>query len=150
MYKLKTLLHTYLCVMSCVVLATALFITIFLPREALGVELLWQMMLVSFLCSVGSLMYPARSVSGKKMAFLIILHYLQVNAVVLGFGFYFHWFSVQYLPQVAGMLVLINVIFLIVSIVEWMRGKDAAERMNRRLAEYQNPKDELFYREKDY
>lgn len=39
MYKLKTLLHTYLCVMSCVVLATALFITIFLPHEVLGVDL---------------------------------------------------------------------------------------------------------------
>lgn len=138
MNKLKTLLHTYLCVMSCVVLATALFITVFMPQTELGVELLWQMMLVSFLCSVGSLMYPGRAISGKKTAVLILLHYLQVNAVVLGFGFYFQWFSVQHLPQVAGMLILINVIFLIISLVEWKRGKETAERMNRRLAEYQD------------
>lgn len=138
MNKLKTLLHTYLCVMSSVVLATALFITIFMPQTELGVELLWQMMLVSFLCSVGSLMYPEGAVSGKKMAVMTILHYIQVNAAVLGFGFYFQWFSIQYLPQVAGMLILINVIFLIVSTVEWKRGKEAAEQMNRQLAEYQN------------
>lgn len=136
-FKIKTLLHTYVCVMSCVVLATAVFITIFKPGVELGVELLWQMMLVSFLCSVGSLSYPEKSISRKKMALLIFLHYAEVNVIVLGLGFYFGWFSAQDLPQVMGMLVLINVVFLLVSMVEWKRGEKIAQQMNQRLAEYQ-------------
>lgn len=135
--KLKNLLHTYVCVMSSVVLATALFITIFMPQSELGVELLWQMMLVSFLCSAGVLMYPEKAISRKRLAALVALHYVEVNAAVLGFGFYFKWFSIKYLPHVISMLVLINVIFLIVSMVEWKRSKKIAGQMNRRLAEYQ-------------
>ncbi len=135
--KLKSLLHTYVCVMSGVILATAVFITVFMPGMELGVELLWQMMLVSFLCSIGTLMYPEKAVSRKWMVALVGLHYVEVNVVVLGFGFYFEWFSIQYLPHVLGMLVLINVIFLIVSTIEWRRGKKIARQMNQRLAEYQ-------------
>lgn len=137
MNKVKNLLHTYMCVMSCVVLATALFITIFIPDVELGVELLWQMMLVSFLCSVGILMYPEASTSRRKTMVLVVLHYIQVHVVVLGLGFYFQWFSVEFLPQVLGMVLLINVIFLLVTIVEWRRSREIARQMNRRLAEYQ-------------
>ena len=71
------------------------------------------------------------------MVLLVALHYVEVNVAVLGFGFYFGWFSIQYLPHVIGMLVLINVLFLVVSTVEWKRGKKIALQMNRRLAEYQ-------------
>lgn len=135
--KIKSLLHTYVCVLSCVVLATAVFISIFNPQAKLGADLLWQMMLVSFLCSIGVLMYPEKAISRKKMLALIALHYVEVNASVLGLGFYFEWFSIMYLPHVLGMLILINVIFLAVSIVEWKRGKEIARQMNRHLAEYQ-------------
>lgn len=138
MNRIKSFLHCYVCVMSSVVLATAVFITVFMPETELGVELLWQMVLVSFLCSIGSLFYPEESVSKKKMVLLILLHYVEVNGVVLGFGFLFHWFSMEYFPHVIGMLILINVIFLIVSAVEWKRGKEIARQINRRLAEYQN------------
>lgn len=137
MNKLKTLLHTYTCVMSFVVFATAVFITVFLPGEELGVDLLWQMMLVSFLCSIGALIYPEKIISGKRMAALTILHWVEVNVVVLGLGFYFNWFSIGFLPHVIGMIILINVIFFIVSMMEWRRGREIARQMNRRLAEYQ-------------
>lgn len=137
MNKMKTLLHTYVCVMSSVVLATAVFITVFMPEEELGVKLLWQMMLVSFLCSLGTMLYPEKAVSRKKLILLTVLHYVEVNMVVLGLGFYFNWFSVKVLPHVIGMLVLINVIFLIVTIVEHKRAEKIARQMNQRLAEYQ-------------
>lgn len=137
MNKLKNLLHTYVCVMSCVVLATAIFITVFMPDTELHVKLLWEMMLVSFLCSVGILIYPEKAVSRKKLMLITFLHYAEVNVVVLGLGFYFEWFSVKYLPHVIGMLILINVIFLLVSIEERKRAEKIARQLNRRLAEYQ-------------
>lgn len=137
MNRIKSFLHCYVCVMSCVTLATAVFITVFMPEVELGVELLWQMMLVSFLCSIFSLLYPGKTISKKKMALLIALHYVEVHGVVLGFGFLFSWFSIEYLPHVIGMLILINGIFLLISAVEWSREKEIARQMNRRLAEYQ-------------
>jgi len=108
-----------------------------MPEVELDVSLLWQIMFVSFLCSLGTLMYPEKRIDGRKRRLLVFLHYVEVNAVVLGFGIYFHWFSIQYLPHVIGMLVIINIVFLCVSMVEWRRAKEMAELMNRRLAENQ-------------
>lgn len=137
MNRIKSFLHCYVCVMSCVTLAAAVFITVFMPEVELGVELLWQMMLVTFLCSIYSLLYPGKTISKRKMALLIALHYVEVHGVVLGFGFLFNWFSIEYLPHVIGMLIFINGIFLLISAVEWNREKEIARQMNRRLAEYQ-------------
>ncbi|MDO4302916.1 MAG: DUF3021 family protein [Bacillota bacterium] len=137
MNRIKVFLHTYVCVVTGVLFATAFFITFFTPKEELDVSLLWQILFVSLLCSIGGLIYPEKSISGKKKALLVLMHYVEVNAVVLGFGIFFDWFSVEYLPHVIGMLLLINIIFLSVSLVEWKRAAKEARLMNGRLAEYQ-------------
>jgi len=135
--KVKVFFHTYVCVVTGVLFATAFFITFFMPKEELEVSLLWQILFVSLLCSVGGLIHSEKSISRKKKALLVFLHYVEVNAVVLGFGMYFSWFSIEYLPHVIGMLLMINVIFLGVSVVEWKRAAKEAKLMNGRLAEYQ-------------
>lgn len=135
MSRIKIFFHTYVCVVAGVILATAVFITLFMPEVELDVNILWQIMFVSFLCSLGELMYSEKRIDERKRRLLVFLHYVEVNAVVLGFGMYFHWFSIQYLPHVIVMLLIINIIFLCVSMIEWRRAKEMAGLMNRRLAE---------------
>ncbi len=137
MGRIKSFFHTYVCVVTGVLFATAFFITTFMPKVELEVSLLWQILFVSFLCSIMVLIYPEKSISSQKRALLVFLHYVEVNAVVLGFGIYFNWFSIEYLPHVIGMLVVINVIFICVSAVEWKRSKEITRLMNERLAYYQ-------------
>ena len=42
MKKLKDLFFVFVCVTTCVVFVTAVYITIFWPQVSLGVEILWQ------------------------------------------------------------------------------------------------------------
>ncbi len=61
--RIKIFFHTYVCVVAGVVLATAVFITLFMPEVELDVNILWQIMFVSFLCSLGELMYSEKELT---------------------------------------------------------------------------------------
>lgn len=142
MKKIKDVLFTFVCVTTCVVFATALYVTVFWPRTQLGCQILWQILAVSFLCSLGTLVYPDREVSKKTARLLVFLHYLLVNAVVLGCGIAFEWFYMDKLPMVIGMFLLIAAVFWLVSAVMWKKAASTAALMNEQLRKYQSERQE--------
>ena len=140
--KLRDMLFVYMYVTTCVLFVTALYITIFWPDVVLGVEILWQILSVSFLCSVANFICP-QEVSGKIMLILYILRYVITNGIVLGCGIWFGWFYMNDLPMVLAMLFSIAVIFVLVSVAVWRREKQQAARMNERLQVYQQRKERI-------
>lgn len=141
--RLRDMLFVYMCVTTCVLFVTALYITIFWPQVTLGVEILWQILSVSFLCSVANSIYPQREVSKKTILFLYILRYVITNGIVLGCGIWFGWFYANDLPMVLAMLFSIAVIFVLVSVAAWRRGKQQAALMNERLQVYQQREEKV-------
>ncbi len=141
--RLRDMLFVYMCVTTCVLFVTALYITIFWPQVTLGVEILWQILSVSFLCSVANFIYPQREVSKKTLLFLYILRYVITNGIVLGCGIWFGWFYANDLPMVWAMLFSIAVIFVLVSVAAWRRGKQQAALMNERLQVYQQREEKV-------
>ena len=137
MKKLENLLFAFVCVTTCVVFGTAVSITIFRPKATLGVEILWQILSVSFLTSLGVCFYPKEEVSSKYTLVCRILHYIYVNAVVLGCGIWFGWFYADNLAMVLVMLIFIALVFILVSAIIWNRAKRMAILMNERLKGYQ-------------
>lgn len=137
--KIKTVLYTFAFVTTCVLFATAFFTTIFNGESGeVGTDTLWQILGVSALCSVGSLIYPEHEVGKKAVAVLKTVHYIYVNVVVLGCGIWFGWFQADSISMVVVMVLMIGVIFLGVSAVMWKSAKNTATLLNERLAEYQN------------
>lgn len=137
MKKLKDLFFIFVCVTTCVVFVAALYITIFWPQTSLGVEILWQILLISFLTSLGVYFYPEEEVSAKSTLFRYILHYIYSNIVVLGCGIWFGWFYADHFWMVLGMVIAIAFVFFLVSVVEWNKEKKMAALMNEQLKEYQ-------------
>lgn len=135
--KLKTLFFCFTCVTTFVVFVTAAYITIFWKQASLGVEILWQILFVSLLCSLSLLFYPARELGTKATMLAIVLHYIAVNIIVMGCGLWFEWFDPNSLPMVLGMLFVIALVFALVSVIMWNRDKKIAARMNERLQTYQ-------------
>ncbi|MDE6221866.1 MAG: DUF3021 domain-containing protein [Lachnospiraceae bacterium] len=131
------MIFVFVCVTTCVLFVTALYITIFWQQAVLGVEILWQILCVSFLCSTVTFFYPQREVGRKAMMMLYIGHYVLTNVIVLGCGIWFGWFYIDNLPMVLAMFLAIAVIFVVVSAVAWRRGKQQAALMNERLRMYQ-------------
>lgn len=137
MKKIKDLFFVFVCVTTCVVFVTAVYITIFWPQVSLGVEILWQILGVSFLSSFGICLYLEKERSAKSTLVRYILHYVYTNTVVLGCGVWFGWFYADNLAMVLGMVVVIALVFLLVSAVVWNRNKKMAALMNERLKGYQ-------------
>ncbi len=135
--RIKVVLTTFCYVTTCVVCGTAIFMDVFYEAPQNGPEILWQILLVSFLCSIGTLIYPDREMSGREMKIRIFIHYILVNIIVLGCGNGYRWFRVGDVGMVIGMLVVIAAIFAIVSGVMWHQEKKEAEQLNKKLQEYQ-------------
>lgn len=140
MKKLKDLLFIFVCVTTCVVFVTAVYITIFWTGASLEVDILWEILMISFLTSLGVYFYPEKEVSSKAIIIGGILHYIYSNIVVLGSGIWFGWFYADNFAMVLGMVLAIAAVFLLVSAVEWNRTKRMAVLMNERLKGYQQDK----------
>lgn len=139
MRRLRYLFHIYTMVMTGVVFATAIFITVINPMERVESVLLWQMAAVSGLCTLMSLIcYPWNREMGKMENIVrTTIHYVLINVAVLGSGAWFEWYDPARWGSVGAMMLSIAVIFGIVTFISWRKGKREAAEMNRRLEEYQ-------------
>lgn len=137
MKRLKSLLFVFVCVTTCVVFVTAAYITVFWPKASLEVDILWEVLIISFLTSLGVYFYPGEKASSKTVAACYVLHYIYVNIVVLGCGSWFEWFYIDDLAMVLGMVFAIAAVFFLVSAAEWNRTKRMAALMNECLKGYQ-------------
>ena len=142
LHKMKMIFYTFVCVTTCVVFGTAAYIELFLDNPVLDVDVLWQILLVSFLCSLCTAVYQDE-MSRKLQKILVFVHYLAINIIVLGCGVWFGWFRPENLSEVVGMLLVIALVFLIVSAVMWRVEKQMAAQMNERLREYQERHKEI-------
>jgi uncharacterized membrane protein len=102
---------------------------------------LWQIPAVSALCALTCLIYPWDRTLGKaEMGIRTLIHYILINGIVLGAGFWFHWYRIDRIQSIAAMLITIALIFALVSAVTWAQRAEEAKRMNERLREYQEKK----------
>lgn len=142
MRKIRYLFEIFSMVTACVVIAVAFFTTVLESVAAVEPVIFWQIPCVSFLCSLGCLIYPLDRVSGKReMAIRIVAHYILINGIVLTAGFCFEWYRVDHLGSVAVMLLTIALIFGIVSALSWRKAAMDAKRMNEKLREFQQKKE---------
>ncbi len=74
----------------------------------------------------------------KKTELLIriAIHYILINAIVLGFGSQFNWYHPTHLRSILSMLIAIAVIFAAVSVISWSLSAKDAKKMNERLEQY--------------
>lgn len=135
--RLETMLSLYVKITTGILFVTALYITVFYGWELeLKVDILWQILGLSFACALGSLVMPEereRELSGKSMLACILLYYVYVNLVVLFSGFRFGWFSFDSLKQVLGMVAAIAFVYIGVMLLSFWKEYREAERINRKL-----------------
>ena len=136
MERIKNVWNTFISVTTLVVFVSAVYISIFWKGAVLGVEILWQILGTSFICSLAMLLVNPQGASTRKKELLItILYYLYVNAVVLTAGFLFEWFYPGNLPMVLGMVVLIAVVFVCLRVLFYEHDNALEARMMERLEE---------------
>lgn len=138
--KIKEMLHTFAYIETGVLISCTLFITIFQRDSSLSVSLLWQLLITTFLCVCGNLIYPNRKISERLTKILVFLHFLYINVVVFGCAYFFDWFDVRNIKMSVFLFFSIMVIFLAIAWVIWNKNKREAELLNYQLKEYQSQK----------
>ena len=134
MESIKKVIQTYFYVLSGSIISTAIYITIFLPNVYFNVEVIWQVIVVSAITSLGTLIYKAkREISKKQMRIRHIIHYTYINVVVLGFALMWRWINANRLIQVIAMMLLIACVYFGVSAAMDSNEKRIAENFNQRL-----------------
>lgn len=140
--KIKSILNTFAYVTTGVLVGTAIYIKIFWGNPQLSVETLWQILAVSFLCSLGNIIYINKQIElddnslKKQLLIRIVAHYLYINSIVIGFGFVFDWFHWYRVDMMISISLMIFVIYVIIWFINFMRDKELANQLNEKLREY--------------
>lgn len=134
MHKFKVMMNMFFVITTCVLTAVALFTNILFPVQEVEPVIFWQILATCFLCALSTLVYQF-----EKMPFVltVFLHYLMINAIVLGFGHLFVWYDVTDWKSVIAMVVMIALIYALVVLCSWKGLVREAEKMNRKLQDLQ-------------
>lgn len=136
--RVMELLLTFCMVTTGSVFVCAVYINVFWSQETLvEATVLWQILALSFLCSLGNFFHPDREISRSRAVFNKGIHYLYINAVVLGGGYLFGWMDVGNVFMLAVMILGILLVFITVSAVVWSWHKRETAHLNQKLQEYQ-------------
>lgn len=119
------------------VFVCAVYISVFWRGVLLETNILWQILLLCFVCSLCNFIRPFRENSRKKVVFNIGIRYLYINLVVLGGGHIFQWLDIENILMLVVMMLEILIVFIVVSAVMWKLQKIDSKRLNEKLQEYQ-------------
>lgn len=137
--RIQNMLAMFFRITTGIVLVTAVYIGVFWGSGSeIEVNILWQILIVSALCTLGSLLIPCeaeKEVSKRSMFVRMILYFIYVNAVVLGCGLWFAWFFPSSPRMLVGMEVCIIAVFAAVTAVSYFSAYRMAEQMNQKLRE---------------
>jgi len=136
--NIKQMLYYFSIIAVVVMTVSAGYITVFQGvNSIIETKVLWQILLVSFLCAQSYwFFYSKKPELGKgEFRFRWILCFLYVNAVVLGLGYCFKWFLPSSLPMVIGMEIAIVVAFLVISGCVFLMDLKTTDAINKKLQE---------------
>lgn len=136
--RMVELLLTFCMITTGSVFVCAVYNKIFWPYDSsLDEDILWQLLALAFLCSMGNFLHPYKEISRRRVMAEKILHYLYINAVVLCCGYGFGWIDKDNVSMLLVMLLGILLVFAVVSFVVLRLHTKESENLNQKLREYQ-------------
>ncbi len=133
-YTLKNMVKIFSYIMAGMSICTATFISIFNYSANITVDILWQIIAIAAVCSMGNILYINHAVLTKRtMIIRFSLHYIYVNIVVIGGGFIFNWLTMDKFYEVVVMFFMIAVVYIIIMVVDFTQDKKTADSINQHL-----------------
>jgi uncharacterized membrane protein YfcA len=133
---IKNILITFVLVFAGITISSALFITLFYPGVEISIVLLWEILIMSAVSSLGNLFFWSKyEISKNQMRIRQIIHYIYINVIVLAGAFLWKWITPGFLTQLIVMLVLIAAVYAGVMYFNLKKEKKVAEDLNQRLSQ---------------
>lgn len=135
--RITELFLTFCITTTGTVFVCAAYISIFWRGALLDPDILWQILLLCFVCSLCNFIHPFQESSRMRVLLNIGIRYCYINLVVLGGGHLFRWLDIKNFLMLVVMMLEILFVFVVVSWVMWRLYKKDAQRLNEKLQEYQ-------------
>ena len=143
MQFLKRLTFYVATITTFTLLACAVWITIemvgngmSLQADFLPVELLWQVLVVGVVCGFATaLLIAGEAQSRKEVLVRFGTHYVVINAIILGCGALFGWYTVTPVG-VLMMMLTVALVYVAVATMSYLRDKSIADKINERLEHF--------------
>ena len=132
---LKMLIIQFLLISVCVLLGMGLMSLILKDYDSWGWYMPFQILLVSLLTSLASLVYVSKKELSKK-EFIIrgVIHFILLLIIVYTLGYFFKWWS-----EWSGILIVFAIfitVYLIVFITTYMSEKKDSNKINEALKNF--------------
>ncbi len=134
MNTLKWIFLTFVYVLAGSIISTALFTTIFFPEDQFSTALLWQVIAMSAISAIGSILFVSKKELDKnKMKLRQIIHFFYICFVVMGTAIVCDWMNIQSVIQPIVLLLMIGTVYFGVCFVMFKQSEKEADYINRRL-----------------
>ena len=130
----KNIIVTFCYVLAGSVFCALVFIINFWPENTDMIKILYQLIVLAVVGSVGNLIFYSRQeLSKKKMKVRTIIHYIYIYVANIGCSYLFGWIVPGNVKQVFVMSIMICCVTLMVSYALKKRADRVAELMNEKL-----------------
>lgn len=138
MKKIRYIMNKFALIATGQLISVSLFTNVIYKADVIDANILWQILLTSFLCALSTVIYPDFIVSRIKAIVLSIVHYLIIVLIVMLSGYEYNWYAINSGRSITYILTTITIVFVIISAISWKKSAIEADKMNKKLEEYHN------------
>lgn len=133
---LKSCLMDYFIITTCVTAAMAVLGQALDPEARFGYEAFFSPLIFGLISVLPSLItYSPKELSFRQALMRKVLHFIVLEAMLIGFGF---WFDVLHdLADAAFFSLTVFIVYLTVSLISWQSDKKDAGKINQMLKSLQ-------------
>ncbi|MEN6351686.1 MAG: DUF3021 family protein [Syntrophomonas sp.] len=145
MMDIKSLINVmvkiFFIVTAGIVVAVAVFCSVFAKDATFGVNIFWRILLLAALTTLPSLvLYSPRELSKKGLLVRQAIHLPVLISILFYLGYIWGWIALSKPTQLAFYLLLIIVVYLAVKLLVFQNDKKVAKQLNLGLKKYNEAK----------
>ncbi len=137
--RIKDMLLEFLLIIAGILLCTAVFCTVFYTDAQFGVEILWQIVALAFLCTLpGFVFFSKKELSKKQILIRQVIHLCLLLIILLFFAYFWEWLSPRSVVQPVIFIVMFALVYTMVGYFSYKRDKKTAKQLNERLEKFKS------------
>lgn len=135
---IKLVTRTFFLVCTCILFAAAIYISIFYKDATLTVSILWQIIIISFIASILSIVFYSKTPFSKHgMLIRQCVHFILLLASQLICAWKFDWVHIDSIMEVTVFILMVVVVYIGVCVIIYRYDIKTADQINQRIQELQ-------------
>ena len=138
---LRLMLVEFFIILSGTTICAAFFCTVFYSEGELGVDFLWEMIVLSFLTALPQLLfYSKKEFTKRQMTIRQTVHLILVVGLLIFLAYTWEWVEFTSIVEPLAFVVLVLIAYASISWYMYQQEKKLANRLNEKLKKFKDSK----------